>query len=116
VTTTSFKGGQAFALSSEDQSRLLVQITAAIKEARRVQGAEVLAAISIALPSATDPSAVIAASRTSDEDWFCFEQPEREHAALASLGCAKLIEAAGADRFARTAARRRSGVASHRPH
>ena len=104
MTTTSFKGDQAFALSGEDQSRLLSQITAAIKEARRVQGAEVLAAISVGLPAETDPSAVVAASRRSDEAWFLFEQPDRERAALAALGCAKLIEAAGADRFAQAAA------------
>ena len=103
VTTTGFKGDQAFALSGEDQSRLLLQITAAIKEARRAGGAEVLAAISVGLPSETDPSAVVAASRRSDEAWFCFEQPDRERAALAALGCARLIEAAGADRFAQAA-------------
>lgn len=103
VTTTGFKGDHAFALAADDQARLQSQLAAAIKEARRDQGSEVLAAISVALPAATDPSAVIAASRRSDEAWFCFEQPERDRAALAALGCAKLIEAAGADRFAQAA-------------
>ncbi len=105
MTTTSFKGDQAFALSGEDQSRLLSQITAAIKEARRGHQQEVLAAITVTLPAATDPSAVVVASRADDEPWFCFEQPERARFAVAALGCAKALESAGPNRFGQSAAR-----------
>ncbi len=99
MTKTSFESGGAFALDAPDAERLLAHVTAAVKEARRGQRAEVLAAVTVALPATTDPSAVVAASRQGDEPWFCFEQPERESAALAALGCAKLIDPSGTDRF-----------------
>ncbi len=50
-------------------------------------------------PLATDPSAVVVASRTAGEPWLCIEQPDREGSALAALGCVRALEASGAGRF-----------------
>jgi salicylate biosynthesis isochorismate synthase len=46
----------------------------------------------------------VVASRRPDEPWFCFEQPDRQRAAVAGLGRLLAIEAGGNDRFARVAA------------
>ena len=51
-----------------------------------------------------DPSAVVFASRAPGEDWFCFEQPDRDGSALAALGVVTRLTAAGPDRFTRVAA------------
>jgi salicylate biosynthesis isochorismate synthase/menaquinone-specific isochorismate synthase len=45
---------------------------------------------------------VIAASRHGGEDWFCFEQPDRDGYAVAGLGCARRLLARGPERFAHT--------------
>ncbi len=52
-----------------------------------------------------DPTAVVVATRAAGEDWFCFEQPEREGWALSALGCARRFEAAGDGRFSDVARR-----------
>jgi salicylate biosynthesis isochorismate synthase/menaquinone-specific isochorismate synthase len=72
----------------------------------------VLATISLALPGEVDPSAVVCASRRPGEDWFVFEQPDRGRAALAGLGEAISLQAAGAARFATVAERWRALSAS----
>jgi isochorismate synthase len=51
-----------------------------------------------------DPSAVVFASRAAGEDWFCFEQPDRDGSALAALGTVTRLQAGGANRFERVAA------------
>ena len=51
-----------------------------------------------------DPSAVVFASRAAGENWFCFEQPDRDGSALAALGTVTRLTASGADRFERVAA------------
>jgi isochorismate synthase len=61
-------------------------------------------AITVPLNGRVDPSAVIAASRRAGEPWFCFEQPDRDGAALAALGCVRAIRTSGKDRFGRAAA------------
>jgi isochorismate synthase len=43
--------------------------------------------------------AVVAASRRAGEEWFCFEQPDRNGYALAGLGAVHTLEALGADRL-----------------
>jgi len=60
---------------------------------------------------AADPSAVVFASRAPGEDWFCFEQPDRDGAALAALGTVARLTASGPDRFKRVAAQWRELVA-----
>jgi salicylate biosynthesis isochorismate synthase/menaquinone-specific isochorismate synthase len=57
------------------------------------------------LPWPADPSAVVAGSRREREQWFCFEQPDRDAAAVAALGCITALEADGPDRFTQLAER-----------
>jgi salicylate biosynthesis isochorismate synthase/menaquinone-specific isochorismate synthase len=103
MTKTGSQTEAAFALSDLDTARLLSHLNAAAKVSRRGGDGEVLAAVTVDLPGLNDPSAVVVASRQGDEPWFCFEQPDRDGAALAALGCAKAIEASGSTRFAQTA-------------
>jgi salicylate biosynthesis isochorismate synthase len=95
-----------FALSPPDQERLRKRVAEAIRRARRY--GEALAAITVRVDSRVDPSAVVAASRRGDEPWFCFEQPDRDRAAVAALGCAVAIDDHGEDRFKRVSKRWRA--------
>ena len=52
-----------------------------------------------------DPSAIAVASRRPGEPWYCLEQPDRDAIALAALGAAQTLEAAGPGRFDELAAR-----------
>jgi salicylate biosynthesis isochorismate synthase/menaquinone-specific isochorismate synthase len=81
---------------------LLARCERAVGRARR-SGREVLVAHTLRVGASVDPSAVVFASRAAGEPWFCFEQPDRDGAAVAALGCVRRIEASGPDRF-RTAA------------
>jgi isochorismate synthase len=96
-----------FELSQLDEERLVGRLRTAVERARR-SGAETLAAISLALPDDVDPTAVACASRRPGEHWFVFEQPDRGHAALAGLGEAVTLQAAGSERFAGVAERWRA--------
>ena len=87
-----------FALTSEDEQRLLSRLKEASSRARR-HGRTVLGAVTVALDPAVDPAEVVIASRESGEPWFCCEQPERERAAMATLGSVVTLEAAGPGRF-----------------
>jgi salicylate biosynthesis isochorismate synthase/menaquinone-specific isochorismate synthase len=78
--------------------RLAERTERALAQARS-SGEDVLASITLTLDPDTDPSAVVAASRTARERWFCFEQPDSGGAALAALGAACSIEASGVGRF-----------------
>ncbi|MGO9762390.1 MAG: hypothetical protein ACLP1Q_14130, partial [Solirubrobacteraceae bacterium] len=100
-------GHHTFALSAEDRERLTARLALAVRRARR-SGGEVLATISLPLASDVDPSAVVCASRRPGERWFVFEQPDRGRAALAALGEATSLRAAGAERFATVADRWRA--------
>ena len=51
-----------------------------------------------------DPSAVVFASRRPGDAWACLEQPDRDGAAIAALGCIARLEGGGAKRFATAAA------------
>jgi salicylate biosynthesis isochorismate synthase/menaquinone-specific isochorismate synthase len=86
------------------QERLSARIDSALRRARRV-GAPVLASLTAITARGLDPTAVVAASRRSAEDWFCLEQPERERSALAALGCVHRIEAQGQERFSQLSER-----------
>jgi salicylate biosynthesis isochorismate synthase/menaquinone-specific isochorismate synthase len=108
ATVLTSHGG--FALSAADRARLERRLVEALRRARR--HGEALAAITIAVDPRTDPTAVAAASRRPGEPWFVLEQPDRDSAALAALGAVTTIEASGADRFKRVAARWRT-LASH---
>lgn len=89
----------AFALGADDRARLSARLEQAVRRARRVRGGEVLASVTVALPAGSDPTAIVVASRRGDEPWFCFEEPDRERAALATLGVVRALNAQGPDRF-----------------
>jgi salicylate biosynthesis isochorismate synthase len=93
-----------FTLADADRERLFHRLKRAVRRARRA-GRPALASMSLELARETDPSAVACASRRPGEPWFVFEQPDRGRAALAGLGEAARVQAAGAERF-RTVAER----------
>jgi isochorismate synthase len=99
-------------LRLDDHARetLLARCERAIRRARR-EG-EALAAVTLRLRGDVDPSAVVIASRRQDEPWACFEQPDRNGAALATLGCVRALEATGPRRFDEVAAQWRH-LATH---
>jgi menaquinone-specific isochorismate synthase len=93
------------------ERRLEQRLTAALRKARAVGGA-VLASATTLLAEELDPTAVAVASRRPDEHWFCLEQPDRQGSALAALGCVRVVEARGEERFAAVARRWRALSAS----
>jgi salicylate biosynthesis isochorismate synthase/menaquinone-specific isochorismate synthase len=101
----------SFALGAADVERLEARLELAVTRARR-SGRPTLATLTLALPAEVDPSAVVCASRRPGEPWFLFEQPERGRAALATLGEAACLTAAGAERFASIADRWRALAAA----
>jgi salicylate biosynthesis isochorismate synthase len=99
------------ALGEKDRETLAARLELALGRARR-GGESTLATSTIALPEETDPSAVVCASRRAGEPWFAFEQPDRDRAALGTLGEAVSLSATGAGRFARVADRWRALAAT----
>jgi salicylate biosynthesis isochorismate synthase len=93
-----------FTLTYADREGLAARLTRAVRRARRA-GRQTLASMSLELPGDVDPSSLALASRRVGEPWFVFEQPDRGQAALAGLGEAVALRAAGAERF-RTVAER----------
>src|SRR5436305_13434898 len=69
---------------------------------------EALAAVTMRLDRGIDPAAVACASRRGGEPWVVFENPDRDRAALAALGCVRALDARGPDRFRRVAAQWRA--------
>jgi isochorismate synthase len=96
-----------FALARADEERFAARLELAVRRARR-SGEGTLATISLQLPADVDPSAVACASRRPGERWFAFEQPDSGRFALAGLGEAVSLEAAGEGRFASVAERWRA--------
>jgi isochorismate synthase len=114
MTTTLLHRPEPFALSPHDAERLATRLDDAVRAARR-RGREVLAALTVRVDPATDPSAVAFASRRPEEPWFTFEQPDRDRFALATLGELRAIGPdgpAGPDRFVRVARRWRGLLAT----
>jgi len=105
------RAGGRFALGDADRERLAARLQLAVKRARR-SGRPTLATLTLALPAEVDPSAVVCASRRPGEPWFLFEQPERGAGALATLGQAVRLTAAGPERFATVADRWRALAAA----
>ena len=85
------------------RAELLVRCEQAIRRARRA-GEGVLVSLTLRIDPDVDPSAVAFASRAPGERWFCFEQPDRDGAAVATLGRVAQLDAGRdrprADRFA----------------
>ncbi len=102
----------AFALTDADHERLGSRLADAVRRSRRVRDGRVLAAITIAVDRSTDPTAVVVTSREADEPWFALEQPERDRAALATLGAVCSLEARGPGRFQDVARRWRELTSS----
>jgi salicylate biosynthesis isochorismate synthase/menaquinone-specific isochorismate synthase len=105
MSVTSIAAPGAFALPAADRERFRGRLEEAVRRARRSRSGEILAAITVDAPAATDPTAVAFASRRGDEAWFVLEQPEREGSALAALGAVCQLEASGRARFDDVAAR-----------
>jgi len=96
-------GEAVVALPAGAGAGLLARCERAVRRARR-SGREVLLAHTVRVGADVDPSAVALASRVAGEPWFCFEQADREAAALAGVGCVRRLEARGPRRFAAVAA------------
>ncbi|MFL5820645.1 MAG: isochorismate synthase MenF [Solirubrobacteraceae bacterium] len=103
------RGGQG--LGAGEREALGSRVDAALTRARET-GAPVLASSTVAVERGADPSAVAFASRQVGEPLFCFEQPDRDGAALAALGTALAIEASGPERFNHVAERWRAAAAT----
>jgi len=108
LTGTETLDASPFALATADRARLRKRLERAIRRARRGRADGVLAALTVGVAHDVDPSAVVLMSRRAQDSWLCTEQPEREGAALAALGCVVALEARGTDRFAQVAARWRA--------
>jgi salicylate biosynthesis isochorismate synthase/menaquinone-specific isochorismate synthase len=90
--------------------RLRKRAEAALRRAR-ASGGPILVSLTAPAPKDSDPTAIVVASRQPGEHWFCFEQPDRDGAAIAALGCVLALEAQGAGRAATLAKRWRATVA-----
>jgi len=98
MSFTRTRPGEIQWLDPAARTLLAERLDAAVRRAR-AEG-EALAAVTVAAPvPALDPVALVAASRRPGEPWFTLEQPDRDGAALAALGCVRTLEAAGPDRF-----------------
>ncbi len=85
VTAPARTQDRRIALHGAARAELLVRCERAVQRARRT-GRSVLAGLTVRVDPDVDPSAVVFASRRATDDWFCFEQPDRDGAALATLG------------------------------
>ena len=94
--------GRAAQLDAGSRLVLGRRLSEAVRRARE-SGGEAIASVTLRVDPRTDPSAVAFASRRAGEPWFCFEQPERNGSALATLGSVRTLQASGPDRFAEVA-------------
>jgi salicylate biosynthesis isochorismate synthase len=92
MTAPARTADRGIALYGAARAELLVRCERAVRRARR-GGGPVLAGLTVRVDADVDPSAVVFASRRAADDWFCFEQPDRDGAALATLGCAARLDA-----------------------
>jgi salicylate biosynthesis isochorismate synthase len=85
-------------IDSATARRLAQRMDAGLGQAR-ASGKPVLASVTASVKQSLDPTAAAVASRRPGEPWFCLEQPDRDGSALAAIGCVRVLEARGADRF-----------------
>lgn len=98
-------------LDAEAWRRLEQRLDGALRRAR-ASGSPALCSVTASAEGVSDPTALVAASRRPGESWFCLEQPDRAGAALAALGCVRVLEARGAERFSVLAGRWRALAAA----
>jgi salicylate biosynthesis isochorismate synthase/menaquinone-specific isochorismate synthase len=96
MSFTRTRPGERQWLDPAARELLAARLETAVRRAR--SAGEALAAITVLAPG-VDPSALAVASRRPGEPWFSFEQPGRDGAALAGLGCVRAVEAVGPERF-----------------
>jgi isochorismate synthase len=96
------RADEPFALTRGERARLLARVEEAGRRARET-AAGVLAAQTVEVAADVDPSAVAFASRRPGEPWFCWEQPDRDRSALATLGEILTLRGSGPARFAEAA-------------
>jgi hypothetical protein len=96
-------------LGAGERDRMRTRAAECVRRARRSDECPV--AITAALAPGADPTAIAVASRRPGEDWFCFENPDRDRFALATLGRAAALDDRDEGRFERVAARWRALVA-----
>src|SRR5919199_488419 len=99
MSTSAVASGAPLGLDRAARERLAERARAAVAPARRGRRPPIGSASSAVDPSLDLSAAVLAARRPGDR-FFCFEQPDRGGFALAGLGEAATLEAAGAGRFA----------------
>lgn len=85
-------------LDAKAWTRLQRRVERGLAQARAA-GAVTLVSVSADCPAAADPTALVVRSRRAGEPWFVLEQPDRDRAALAALGCVRELTAQGAGRF-----------------
>ncbi len=102
ATSTARSAGDRW-LDARTAVRLERHVAAGLRHAR-VGGEATLVSVSAAVDRTVDPTALIAASRRPEDCWFCFEQPDRDRAAIAALGCVTALEPDGGHRFQAVAA------------
>jgi salicylate biosynthesis isochorismate synthase/menaquinone-specific isochorismate synthase len=85
VTAPARSADHGLALYGAARAELLVRADRAVRRARR-SGRPTLAGLTVRVAPETDPSAVIFGSRQAGDPWFCFEQPDGDGMALATLG------------------------------
>ncbi len=91
-------------LRTAESEKLRRALAQALRRARR-SGRPTLASHTIDLEPSVDPATWAYASRRPGEDWFLFEQPEHDRAAIGALGVACRIDARGPGRFREVADR-----------
>ncbi len=103
MTATEIRAPEPW-LDAAAAARLHERLHAALRRARST-GAATLASVTSPVDPATDPTALVSASRRPGEPWFCLEQPDRDRCALAAAGSVRALEDEGPDRFKRIARR-----------
>ena len=93
-------------LDEDSAARLEERLRTALRRVR--PKAELIVSVTVRAAGPVDPAATVLASRRAGEPWFCMQQSDRDGAALAALGCAVELTAAGAGRFGALAARWRA--------
>jgi isochorismate synthase len=98
MTELRFGSARSRWFPDEIDRKLNLSVRRGLDQARR-SGRSRLISLTAPAPEGVDPTAVVAASRSPRDPWFCFEQPDHGGAAVAALGCVRVLEAHGPARF-----------------